>query len=190
MIHEIGVELRASLVTVLCPLPVVDGPEQSDAASFGRERIVIGYADEPGQVVAPRSQRKNPLHLFDRMIPAQLDVYARAPDAGPTSFEHARRAHHVMDLVLVHLDKVCRTRKEPLEIGSVTPLVPEAFADVKRPGGYALRLQFSVRRAVLGVTWASVAATEATLASGTVVSTTQVSRVGDSTPDNETACGA
>ena len=194
MIHEIGVELSAELVLQGCPFPVITGPETTDPASFGRERIVIDYADAPGAVTAPPSLRANPQHPYARWVPGKITIYARAVDAAAANFEHTRRAHHVVDLVLVALKKVCQRspRRQRFEPGSVTPVKAEALEGSKRPGGAVVELTFQVQRAVVARTWSGAIASEVTIGGVggvTIVSRTLVSVDGDDTPNNENACG-
>lgn len=195
MIHEIGVELRASLVANGCPIPVVDSPERGQPNAVPRERIVIGRDfGEPEPVMAPKGTGRNPRHVFDRHLAAKVTIYAQEPRAGATHFEHIRRADDIADEVLLGLQKVIVARKNSgFRFGA--PRLVEAL-DAKGselPNFVVYEIPFTVPRAVEARTWAGAAATEATLGGTggvTVGNITRVSSAGDTTPANETACGA
>ena len=155
MIHEIGIELQTKLRSAGCPLSVVDGPEPTKTATWGRERIVIERAggDKFGHAI---SQAKNPKHRMTQQTGAKLTIYAQSVRAGALHFEHERRAQHVLDLVLVALSEIQSLRKGrdafiPDSGDFITP--PDLEASERR-GGAVYELRFTVPRAIAVQTWA------------------------------------
>jgi len=153
MLHEIGVELAAALGAQGCPFPVVDGPEPTQPASFLPERVVIQHDDGDSFVRAPRSQHVNPKHRFVRNIAAKVTIYAKSPALSATDWEHRRRAEHVLDLVLVALDKVISLRKNGWSVtgGRFVPLADLSKSEIA--GGAVYELSFAVERGVFEQKW-------------------------------------
>jgi hypothetical protein len=164
MIHEVSVDLAANLKAQGCPIVVVDGPEPTKTATFGRERIVIEHADSDSYA-PPWSQQRNPHKCMTRNIGAKLTIYAKSPKAGALVFEHRRRCEQILDMVLCALSKVAAVRKHnggflPTGGRFITPADLEAS---ERPGGAVYELNFAVQRAVNDVTWSGDAQPEATV---------------------------
>lgn len=194
MLHEIGKELGAFLASKGVPFVVIDGPERTGTTTFARERIVIEHdvegGDEFGNVL---SQRPNPQQKAVRIFGAKITIYAQAPASGAQTYEHRRRAEHVLDSVLVGLDAVVRGRKNTLKLksGRFDPKPTADLAKSEVANGAVYELKFSVDRGVRDVTWAGAAHAETPLGPGgvTVASETKVSRPGELPADAETACG-
>jgi hypothetical protein len=201
VIHEIGVELEAALKAKGCSMfPVADGPEATATTTFARSRIVIAH-DEGGDAFSPvRSQSSGKAkHRFTRAIGCKITIYAQDPRAGARPFEHRRRAERVLDLVLVALAGIAATRKNALSVKGGRFVQPDDLAKSEEIGGAVYELLFTFDRAVIDRTWAGAERAEATLASGSITSTTKVSLKGGADDDDdpttvpataETACGA
>lgn len=200
MLHEIGLELQAALRARGCPLVVVDGPEDTKAATYGRERIVIEYDFDRGDSFGPvRSQRANPKHRFVSDEGAKITIYTQSTKPGAQPFEQRRRAKHVRDLVLIALDEVARTRRNVLTLAGGRFVRPEALEGTERDSaGAVYELTFSVDRAVHEQRWDGSIAGEWTVTAGSIASTTKVSALGGPDDDDnpqtppataETACG-
>lgn len=199
MIHEIGLELQTKLRAQGLHVPVVDGPEFGETTTNARERIVLEH-DEDGKdaFARPRSQRPNPKHRFTRGIAAKLTIFARSERAGASTWEHRRRAEHMLDMVLCALDLIAADRHNawaPTGGGFTRAADLEQSA---KPAGAVYELTFSFDRAVAMRTWAGDARPEITLGAGAVRSRTALSIAhgpdDDDDPNNVpatavTACG-
>ena len=194
MIHEIGVELKAALAANGCPLVVVDGPEYGASVLSPVERVVIERdrdRDEP--VVGPKGAGRNPRHAFDRVLAAKVTIYARDTRSGAAHYEHERRADDLVDEVLVALQKVIRTRKNAgFGIGAGRWVTLEDAKGTPVTTFAVYSIPFTVPRAVEARTYAGAAATEVDLGpTGAVLTNVvRISEQGDSTPDQQPACGA
>ena len=164
MIHEIGVELQAALKLQGCPLVVIDGPERTQTTTFARERLVIEH-DDGGDTFGPaRSQAKNPDIRMIRNIGVKITIYAQEPAVGAIDFEHRRRAEHVLDMLLVALEKVALARKNGITFKSGKLIVPEDLAKSEEREGAVYELSFSIERAVGQRTWAGAIQTTKAIA--------------------------
>jgi hypothetical protein len=152
MLHEIGVELGAALVAQGCPLKVFDGPESTKTTTYARERIVLEYADSDS-FSAPRSQHRNPKHRMTRNVAAKITIFAQSAAAGATEWEHYRRAEHILDLVLVAMEKVIVARKSAWNVGSGKFISPEDLKASESIGGAVYELAFTVERSVFEQKW-------------------------------------
>ncbi len=175
MIEEIATDLRAYLKAKGCPVPVKLGPESTDTASFGLERIVLEHGDGD-RFDAPYSQQPNPRRRMTRRIGAKITIYAQSTKAGAMDFEHRVRAEHILDLVLVALSQIKSVRKGR---NSFLPdggrfLVPADLESSERLGGCTYELTFSFEHGVAEQTWAGDAMSEMTVGADTVVSRTLV----------------
>lgn len=150
--HEIALELTTELRAVGCPLQVVEGPEPSETATWGRERIVLEHATGD-RFTAPLSQRTTPKYRFVRLVAAKLKIYAQTPRGGALAWEHRRRAEHVLDLVLVALEKVILARHNNFVVGSGGFFDPPDMQGTATRAGAAYELAFTVDRAVVPQTW-------------------------------------
>lgn len=198
MMHDIGVELKARLVVAGCPIGVVDGPETTKSASWGRERIVIERSGSDA-FDAPRSQHINPRHRRTRRMAGKITIYAQSLQAGATMFEHEQRLDAILDQVLVAMDYVAAVRKNAWQPTAGAFFVPEDIKETERRGGAAYELQFTLDRAVIVRTWANAIRPEFTFGAGSLTSTTKASLAHGPDNDNdpntvptaaETACGA
>lgn len=193
MIHEIRRELSAALSALGCPFPVVDGPEGTQTTTFGRERIVFERDETAGDsFVEPRSQKINPRLYKVRNIALKISIFAQSVAAGAASWEHQRRAEHVLHQVLVSLEEIASARKNGLKWGTgrfVRPKDLEA-SEVLKGAVYEIKLTFE--QGIVRRTWAGAAAPEFTLGAGSMRSITKVSQGNndDVPPGAETACGA
>lgn len=147
MLHEIGIELGAALAAQGCPFKVFDGPERTQTTTFARDRIVIEH-DDGDAFTAVRGQRANPKHRMTRNVAAKITIYAQVKAAGSLDWEHRRRAEHVLDLVLVGLEKVILARKNGLSVKSGRFFVAEDLKKSESIGGAAYELKFTVERGV------------------------------------------
>lgn len=186
MIHELGIELGSALAAQGCPLKVVDGPEPTRSTTFARERIVIEHDD--GDAFAPvRSQHRNPKLRMVRNVAAKVTIYAQSPASGATDWEHRRRAEHVLDLVLVGLEKVILARKNGWVLKSGRFLVPADLQKSETAGGAAYELSFTVERGVFEKKWSG--AVRAQVSNIPITSTDEITLANG--PENqtpETAC--
>ncbi len=162
MIHEIGVEIQTRIETQGCPFKVVDGPEATKTATFGRERIVIEHDGQDGYV-PPRSQSLNPPLLVIRNIAIKFTIYAKSPAAGATPFEHRRRLEHVLDVLTVAVIETAANRKNAIKWSGGGFFQPTDLEGSEIPGGAAYELKLSWERGVTKRTWAGAAADEAVL---------------------------
>lgn len=199
MIREICVELQAELRAQGCPLSVVFGPERTAPTTYARERIVIEH-DEGGDSFGPaRATHKNPRVRMVRNVGAKLTIYVQSVASGAALFEHRRRAEHVLDLVLVALEKVIVVRKNGWTIKGGKFVVPADMAPSEEQSGAAYEFTFSFERAVMVQKWNGDVRQEHALGAGEIRSTTRVSAQGGVDDDDdfttvpagaETGCGS
>lgn len=151
MIHEIGVLLQAKLREKgFKSALVVDGPEPTGTAAWGRERVVIERTggDRPSDV---RSQRRNPQHTTVRSIGAKITVYAQSTKSGALPWEHERRADTIVDLVLTSLEEIASGVAPPYRVWAWTGgefVTPPDLEGTERKGGAAYELTATFDRAV------------------------------------------
>lgn len=171
MLHEIGTEVAAYLVAQGCPFRVVDGPEPTTTTTFARERVVFEYDgnDSFGHV---RSQRPNPNVRLLRQCAAKLTIYAQCPSSAATTWEHRNRAEHVLDLVLVALDKALHVRRNGYQIKSGRFIVPVDLQGSPVIGGAAYELAFEFERAIETQTFAGAFLPESTVGTGVTIRNT------------------
>jgi hypothetical protein len=168
VIHDIGILLQAKLRTAgFGSAVVIDGPETSESASWGRERIVIErFGDErPSNV---RSQRRNPEHVTVRPIPAKISVYAQSTKPGALPWEHANRADKIVDLVLIALNDIAATNT-PYNVWAWTGgefVSPPDLEKSARKGGAVFELRVTFERAVMRKTFAGAIEPEVELDGG------------------------
>lgn len=193
MMHDLGIALRARLAVQSCPLPVVDGPEEFDAAvTYAPSRIVIEHDDQDA-FVNGRGVRANPARAaWFRKVGGKITIYGQSPRPAAVPFEHRLYVDRVLDLVVTSLDEAVRgTLRCNLEIssGGFEPLAD--LEGSKRAAGAKYVLRFAVERGVATKTWAGAARPEAEIGGAdgiTIGSTTRVSLNGDD-DDAETSCG-
>lgn len=186
MIHEIAAELLTHLKSKACPITVVDGPEPTATATWGRERIVL-EDDGADSFGPPRMTHVNPKHLAVVTASYKATIYAKSAAPGAGVFEHRRRARHIADLVVVGLFYVAAARghKDAFSPSSGRFITPEDVAASERPAGAAYEIAFTFERSVQDYTWAKVAASEFTLLSTSIASTTEVSFAGGADDDDD-----
>jgi hypothetical protein len=122
-----------------------------------------------------------------RKIAAKVTIYAQSPKAGAMPFEHERRAEHALDLVLVGLEVVARTRQNQWTPVRGRWVPPADLAESERFGGAVYELAFTFDRGVWVQTWAGDKRPEASL--GAIKSRTRVHLNGMEDESSETACG-
>jgi hypothetical protein len=155
MLHEIGVDMYAQLVAQGCPFPVYDGPERRPTTTYARERIVIEHDDDSNDSFpsGPHKATRNPRSFLTRNMAAKIRIYAQEPRPGAFEFEHRRRAEHVLDMVLVALEKVAKTRKNLWLPTSGKFIQPEDLGKSEVVGGAVYELKFWFDRGVDDYTW-------------------------------------
>ena len=196
-IHDVGLALAAYLTAQGCPVAVVDGPEPTKTATWGRERIVLEHdLSASASFGGPRGLHVNARHSYSAADPYKITIYVRSV-AGAAPFEHRQRAMRVREQVLSGLRYVASINKNRFEPKAGKFTTPEDLTGSERPGGAAYELTFTYELPVRVVTFAGAAVNEASLAA--LSSTTKVSRAGIADDDNnpntpsataETACGA
>lgn len=192
-IHDIGVELQAYLKSQGCPFAVVDGPEQTKTATWGRERVVLEHDVEAKDAFAdPRGLHTNAKHRHTATDTYKFTIYAQSKKPGATPFEHRTRIQTVRETVMAGMDLVAAkriNRWKPTSGGFITP--PD-LAEAERATGAVYELKFTYELPIRVVTFVGDARPEASM--GALVSSTNVSRsvASDGTESNtpETACGA
>lgn len=196
-LHTIGVALQAYLRGQGCPLDVVDGPEKTQTATFGNERIVLEHADGGDSFGRPLGVHKNAKHRYVATDTYKATIYARVVAQGATEFEHRTRAKNIREQVIAGLEYVAvtsGTRQAPKSGGFITPKDLEGS---EAKAGAVYELAFTYDLPIRAVTFAGAARPEGTIAHMT--STTKVSRSGAPDDDNnpntppataDTACGA
>lgn len=169
MIHEIGRELLARLQANGDPLQVVDGPEPTATAAWGRERIVIEHdADGTDSFGAPRGLHTNAKHRYTATEACKLTIYARSAVSGATVFEHRERAKKLRDDVMVAMDLVAATRRNRWHPGTGRFVTPPDLEGSEKPGGAVYELKFTFEQPVEVRTFAGAARPEGRI--GTIMS--------------------
>lgn len=153
MIHEIGVEINQKLAGLLCPFRVVDGPEATGTTTGARERIVIQH-DESGDSFSPaRKNNVNPVQRAIRNIGVKLTIYAQASALGSAHWEHRRRAEHVLDLLIVALDSVLKTRRNGYSINGGRFISANDLDKSEVIPGAIYELRLSIERGIYDTNW-------------------------------------
>lgn len=163
MIHEIGVNLGQYFKAAGCPIPVVDGPEFRPTTTFARERVVIEH-NPTGDIFAPRRRADvNPRTRLTREIGVKITIYAQQPSKGAIYFEHVRRAEHVLDIVLIGIDKIAKERKNFVDFSSGKFVYTEDMTKSETPGGAVYELLLTFDRGVVDRSWDGAADPTATI---------------------------
>lgn len=186
MLHEIGRELEARLVSRGCPFKVID--RETTKPTAYRNVIVIEHDDDAGDSFSPPvSQSRNPKRRWMHSPAGKITIYAQSTRAGALEFEHRRLAWQVLDLVTVAMDEVIaerRNRWRPTD-GRFVPI--DDLQRSERQGGAKYELRFTIDRAVHVETWSREFLPEGTVTG--IRSTTRVGLAhGEDAPD-ATACG-
>ncbi len=198
MIHEIGVELQAALRAQGCPFSVVDGPEQTQTTTYGRERIVIAHDDGGDSFSSPKGHAINPRLYGIRNIGVKITIYAQRVGVGATEFEHRRRAEQVIDMVIVALTDIAATRKNGFAIKGGKFVEPADLEKSTAAAGSVYELQLTWERGIAKRKWDGSKRPEAAVGDGMITSATKVSLRGGVDDDDdpttvpasaETACG-
>lgn len=195
--HDIGAALAAYLVTQGCPLPVVDGPEPTKTATWGRERIVLEHDfSGKGSFGAARGLHVNAKHRRTASDPYKITIYARSAHAGATECEHQTRALLVRETVMAGLDYVAAVNKNHWEPKSGGFTVPDDLAKSETQAGAVYEISLTYDLPIRVITFAQAARPEGNIAGWH--STTKVSRTGEADNDGDpntppstavTACG-
>lgn len=154
MLHEIGVELEAQLEARGCVFPVIDGPEFRPTVTFARERIVLEY-DMTGTegYLAKHNSKINPTARYTRNMACKATIYVKAPKPGALYMEHQRRAEHVLDQVIVGLQKVALPRQNIFLPTSGHFKLPDDLKESETPGGAVYELFFNFDRGIVDQNW-------------------------------------
>lgn len=176
MIHEIGVEVQAFLAAKGFPYEIVDGPEDTTTATWGRSRIVIEHATDA--FGPPRSQGGTAPRRRTARCGYKATIYAQSDVAGPQPFEHRRLCELMRDQFLVAMDYVASTRQNDWAPTSGQFITPPDLVGSEAQGGAVYELAFTFDRGIQDVTWAGATAPTYTLAGGTVKSTTKAFATG------------
>lgn len=151
MLHEFGVQLQTKLRARGCPVAVVDGPEPTGTATWGRERIVVEH-DGDG-FSNTRSVHKNPPHRMIRNVGTRITIYAQSTRAKALPFEHENRAAAILDAVLVGIVDVAASGAEaPFNAYAINAgrfFVPPDLEGTERRGGAAYELSVTFERPVV-----------------------------------------
>jgi hypothetical protein len=183
MIHEIGKELAAELVTLGWNIPVVDGPEPTDAATNTRERIVIERdRDSKDSYTFNRSGWRNPQTAGAiRNTATKITVYSKSPAANATEWEHERRLETILDQLIFALVNVIAIRKQDFTISGGKFVEPKDLAGSPQIAGAVYELTLTIARGVF-----RRVRDEYEIVDGTIVNTDQIT--GPANPTPVTAC--
>lgn len=191
MIHEIAKEVGALLRARGCPLPVLDGTEQSTSTTYARERIVFEHDEDAGDVFTPiKGTNVNPSPRAVVEQGFKATIYAQSTRAGAFPFEHRRRAEIARDFILCALIEVAADRNNVLAFKGGRFVQPDGLDKSKTIGGAKYELKFTFDRGVRVIDWDGGKRPEAEVGPGGVVikNTTKAHLVGSDDPP-ETACG-
>lgn len=191
MIYELTQRVATEMTAKSCPFPVLYGPERMAPSAINSTRVVIMRDRQGSEAVdAPRTQQRNPKAVMMRGIPGVLRVYATSTVAGAAVQDHEDLADQIVDLLLVAIRKVVTTAKTMWRIVSAGLLSAEALQliGLETWPGVVYEMKFVVDRGVMDAPYTGEPKPEATLAAGSIVSSTHVSLV-TSSEDPEVACG-
>jgi hypothetical protein len=162
MIHEVGVEVAAYMASKGCPFQVIDGPER-ETNTYARERVVIEH-DPQGDGFADRHRTdSNPRTRLTRNIGVKVTIYAKNPRTGAPFWEHARRAEHVLDMVLIAFSIVAKKRQNLCVFRSGKFVDPPDLKDSETPGGAKYELYLTFDRGVADRNWDGTSQPTATI---------------------------
>lgn len=193
MIREIALEAQKILADLGVPFSVVADKETTETATWGRERIVIGYdVDGTDSFVPAHQVHVNPKQRFAADEACIARIYARSTQPGATVFEHRRRVKLARDKLVWALFVVSRKRRNRFNPTSGRLFTPDDLKDTERDGGAAYELRFTFSRGMDNRTWAGAAAPEVTVGGAggiPIVTRDVVVAREDGDPTNDPAAG-
>lgn len=173
MIHDIAAAVDAELKTKKCPIRIVLDAERTKATTYARERILFEEDDDAGDTFGPiHTPQKNPRPRMLSNVGAKITIFAQAANAGTAQWEHRRRARHVLDLVLVALDKVLKGKKQGYALSKGGFVKLADLESSESVSGAVYELSLSIERNVFEQTWAGDKRPEATIGVDVAVSNT------------------
>ena len=178
MIHEIFMQLRASLKAKGVPFECVYGPTPVPA-KVGATRIqMLRDYDAGDQVLPTTSQHRNPRVFAARGMGALVRIHAQSTIAGAQRHDHEDLADAIVDQVQVELYKIVRAAKT---IWRVTRAGLVADATTDGWAGVVYEIHFQIDRGVRDVDWLGNADGEMTMTATTATTTPQTTGPGAST---------
>lgn len=154
MIHEIGVELQAFMLSRGCGFPVIDGPEKRGTTTFARERVVIEHDEDGGDSYGPRHRADTNVRTrITREVGVKITIYAQRPNKGATYWEHKRRAEQVLDMVQVGLDIIGNKRSNLVAFRSSKFVTTADLKDGETQGGAVYEAFITFDRGVADRNW-------------------------------------
>lgn len=188
---DIAAELRPALLAKKCPFLVVVAPERTPkTATWGNERVVVGYANGD-KFDFVRSQHINPKQVATMALGLTVTIYAKSPKAGALPVEHQERAQSVARLVVPALARILRSQHTPPTFVGGAYSTPDDLAAGDAPGGAVYTIALTVLTGMPDADWTGAAADEFVIGANGMTSTTKVSLAGASDDAaGETACGA
>jgi hypothetical protein len=164
MIHEVAKEIGVLLKARGCPIPVVDGPEQTTPTGYARERIVVEHDEDAGDGFSPvKGSFVNPVPRAIRDIGVKVTIYTQHPELGAMPFEHRRRAEHALDMFIVALFEVAAVRRNAFNLTGGKFVQPIDLKTSEKIGGAVYELKFTIDRGIRQLTWQGEKRPEATL---------------------------
>lgn len=187
-------EVEARLAAKLCPLPLVYGPERTDAmASLTQSRIVFERERGASEgIQASATRPTNPRNVAVRFLPVVVRIYAQSTLSGARVHEHERIADQAADKLIEALRHVVVARKNRIEFtgGRLLSALELEERGLSSWAGVVYELRFTTDRSVTTANWAGAARPEATLGTDFVITGTDEIRLtnhADGAPA-ETAC--
>lgn len=186
---ELGRALDAALAARGVPFRVSDGPEPTGATSY-RDRIVIEDRQGGDTFTRAGTRHGNPPSPFTRTVAARVKIYAQSTIQGATYAHHKGRAEAALEHVMCAMDTIVRGGKGQWRPTGGGFDVPSDLAGSQVRSGALYVLEFDLDRAIVdAVSWTVDAASEFTLAAGSIASTTNVFATGNEDAPAETGCG-
>jgi hypothetical protein len=191
VIYSISQDLAVYLKAQECPVRVVYGPERAKTIAVIDERIVIQRDRDSGDPIeAPMSQHRNPRMWRVRELGAVIRVYAKSTATGAGVHDHERRADQIADMLIVGLERISRTRKQPWRPTSSPKLLDDAalqMIGIETWPGVVYEMRIAVARGVFETAWDKLPAEQVDAGDLEFANQTRAVLNGG-TP--ETACGA
>ena len=162
MLHAIASELTTALAAKGVPFQVYysDAPQ---AHGISWRRIVLDEDTDGGDGFKPQAcQNRNPKSPGTLSVGVVLRVWAESNVHGAMGHNHREMARQVVDLLLVAIDEVCRTRAQPWTWKSGKFLKPEqidpSLQGMRPASGVVYEIRGSIDRGVFDRTWIGEAA--------------------------------